>query len=79
MDRTAHDMANLFAQLGQASDPVSIDQFIKSHGPLPNTTPLNEASFWTPAQASFLREAISDDGDWADVVDKLNLQLHSTH
>ena len=79
MDRTVPDMGALFAQLGQASDQAAIDQFIRSHSPLPNSMQLNEASFWTPAQARFLREAISEDGEWADVVDKLNLQLHSHH
>jgi len=79
MDRTAHDMGTLFAQLGQASDEGAIYRFIKSHSPLPSTTQLDEANFWTPAQASFLREAILEDGEWADVVDKLNLELHSQH
>jgi hypothetical protein len=33
--------------------------------------------FWTPAQAGLLREALSVDADWTDVVDRLNLALHT--
>ena len=29
------------------------------------------------ATASFLREAVQDDGDWAEVVDALNAELHT--
>ena len=37
---------------------------------------LEEAPFWTPAQAQLLREERLDDADWAMVVDRLNVALH---
>ena len=36
---------------------------------------LADAPFWSPAQASFLREELAEDADWAEVVDELNLRL----
>lgn len=79
MDISAHDMEALFAQLGHASDARSIAQFIQVHGPLPGHLSLHEADFWTRAQATFLREAILEDSEWAEVVDQLNRELHSRH
>ncbi|WP_121497412.1 DUF2789 family protein, partial [Pseudomonas aeruginosa] len=38
-------------------------------------TALPDAPFWNPAQASFLREALAEDSDWAEQVDELALQL----
>lgn len=77
MEQSVHNMSNLFAQLGQPSDELAISAFIESHRPLPGGMLLHEASFWTCAQASFLREAINDDADWAEVADRLNAQLHT--
>jgi hypothetical protein len=37
---------------------------------------VQEAPFWTPAQAKALRDMLLDDADWAEVVDQLNLALH---
>ena len=39
--------------------------------------PLADAPFWSIAQASFLREEWLEDGDWAEVVDDLNVRLHA--
>lgn len=79
MDISAHTMGTLFAQLGQASDAGSIAQFIQAHSPLPGYLRLHEAGFWTSSQSSFLREAMLEDGEWSDVVDQLNRELHSRH
>jgi Protein of unknown function (DUF2789) len=79
MENTVHTMSNLFAQLGVSSDEAAISQFIEMHTPLPGGMQLHEAGFWTDAQASFLREAISQDADWAEVADSLNAQLHGAH
>lgn len=79
MERPAHSMSNLFCQLGQASDETAIDHFIAMHRPLAGTVRLHEATFWTPAQASFLRDAIIDDADWAEIVEELNSALHAPH
>lgn len=79
MESAMHDMCNLFAQLGEPCDDAAISKFIETHAPLPGETLLHEAKFWTSAQAAFLRDAISDDADWAEVADSLNSQLHSGH
>jgi len=77
MERPVHSMSKLFSQLGQASDEAAIEQFIARHSPLAGGVQLHEADYWTPAQASFLREAILDDADWAEIVDELNSKLHA--
>ena len=38
---------------------------------------LEDAPFWTSAQARLLRESLVMDADWAEVVDRLNLALHN--
>ena len=77
MEAPTHSLNNLFAQLGLASDESSIEQFIKTHRPLTTSLVLSDAPFWTSAQASFLREEILKDADWAEVIDQLNAKLHS--
>jgi len=79
MNRSTLDMPSLFAQLGQADDMPAITHFIESHSPLPGATLLHEAAFWTASQACFLREAILDDAEWAEIVDALNTELHTRH
>lgn len=79
MERPLHSMSNLFAQLGQANDEAAIAQFIETHSPLANSVQLAEAPFWTPAQACFLREALLQDADWAEIADALNVELHTRH
>lgn len=79
MERPLLDMSCLFAQLGQPSDEAAIARFIQTHGPLANGVQLHEAAFWTSSQANFLYEAIRDDADWAEIVDALNVELHSLH
>lgn len=78
MERTPFDMPSLFAQLGESSDPAAIARFVASHA-LDETVQLHEAPFWTPAQAGFLREAILQDAEWAEIVDALNSELHPGH
>ena len=79
MEGFVHNLNNLFAQLGQPNDDASIATFIETHSPLADGVQLYEAAFWTPAQAGFLREAILEDGDWAEVVDELNNDLRARH
>lgn len=76
MESPLHTLGNLFAQLGLPAEPSAIDGFIAGHSPLPESVPLAEAPFWTPAQAAFLREELLDDADWAEVIDDLNARLH---
>jgi hypothetical protein len=77
MESTNHTLNNLFAQLGLPSEEVAIDDFIDAHRPLATDVLLSDAPFWTAAQASFLREEILKDADWAEVIDQLNAKLHS--
>ena len=77
MEQNVHNMNNLFAQLGKPSNDSDIARFLATHGPLPNEVPLHEAPFWTPSQAEFLRDAVCEDSDWAEVVDELNAGLHA--
>ncbi|MFN4360686.1 MAG: DUF2789 family protein [Hylemonella sp.] len=71
------EFCELFAQLGLPSDVKDIAAFIQSHSPLHPATRLEEASFWTPAQAALLREQLLADANWAAVVDRLNLALRA--
>lgn len=75
MESTFHSLESLFLQLGLANDPASIDAFINQNK-LSSDQSLEEASFWTPTQSAFIRECLSDDSDWAEVVDQLNVLLH---
>jgi hypothetical protein len=79
MDEPVHDFAQLFAQLGLPSDTPAIDHFIATHRPLPDELKLSEAPFWTSSQASFLREGLQADADWAPTIDALNVALHALH
>lgn len=77
MERPIHNMPNLFAQLGLAHDEAAIADFIEAHRPLPGNIALHQASFWNASQASFLREAIVDDADWAEIADALSAELRA--
>ena len=70
-----HRFCELFAQLGLPDDVPSIAVFIQRHSPLDAAVRLEDAAFWTPAQAALLREQILADADWAEVVDQLNVAL----
>jgi hypothetical protein len=74
MDNSYHSLSQLFDQLGLDSDSNSIEQFISQHR-LQNDLALSKASFWTQAQASFLRESYQQDADWVEVIDQLNQRL----
>ena len=77
MDRSVHTMNMLFEQLGLPSDNSSIDQFIRTHILFSRDIKLDEATFWTESQAGFLRDCLDSDSDWSEVVDELNIRLHS--
>jgi hypothetical protein len=78
MENPVHPFSELFAQLGLPNDEPGIQAFIREHAPLPGATRLEEAPFWTPAQAALLREERIDDADWIETIDQLNLALHGT-
>lgn len=75
MESPFHRLRDLFAQLGLPDDPVEIEQFIQRHAPIPTSVRLEDAAFWTPAQATFLRDAVCEDSDWVEVVDHLSAAL----
>ena len=75
MDRSHHQMSELFAQLGLPDDAESIETFIQQHRPLPMTTRLYDAPFWSPSQAALICEKLAEDADWAVLIDTLNVQL----
>ena len=76
MEQPVHRFSELFSQLGLPADVASIHAFIERHSPLHSGTRLEDAAFWTSAQAHLLRELIAQDADWAEVVDQLNAALH---
>lgn len=78
MESPVHPFSELFAQLGLPGDEASIRAFIRAHAPLPDAMRLEEAPFWTPAQAALLGEERIDDADWIETIDQLNLALHAT-
>lgn len=75
MNSSYHRFSELFLQLGLASDVEGIKQFLESHRLLDSSVRLEDASFWTEAQATLLRDEILQDADWAEVVDQLNVAL----
>jgi len=77
METPTHTLGNLFAQLGLPAEPAAIEQFIQTHSPLQSGIMLCDAPFWTAAQASFLRDEMLNDADWAEVIDELNALLHA--
>lgn len=74
MDPDFHNMQNLFHQLGLPDDEAAIERFIDEHQ-LKDGEQIETASFWSDAQSAFLQECLSEDSDWAEVVDQLNVQL----
>ena len=77
MDTSQHSMHNLFEQLGLPSSEQDVEQFIRIHRLFSQDIRLDQATFWTPVQAAFLREAIDEDSDWSEVVDELNTRLRN--
>ncbi len=74
MDTSNHDLSALFQQLGLGHSSQEINQFISTHQ-LPAGVALAQAHFWTPAQAAFIKEALLQDSDWAEITDKLAARL----
>ena len=76
MDTATHNLNTLFAQLGLDDSDAAIEDFIRRHaGELRLSMNLHQAPFWTESQARFLAESVSDDADWAEVVDSLSALL----
>ncbi|WP_028866145.1 DUF2789 family protein [Psychromonas aquimarina] len=77
MEMQNHPLSSLFDQLGLDSSEQDIFDFITEYGPFLRTEELHHACFWSESQAAFLKEAKSDDADWAEVVDQLDAMLRA--
>ncbi|WP_168171544.1 DUF2789 domain-containing protein [Lacimicrobium sp. SS2-24] len=75
MNMANPSLNDLFNQLGLQDDTASINQFIDTHRGLDSRTRLEDAPFWSPAQANLLRGALQEDAEWAEVIDQLNCRL----
>jgi hypothetical protein len=75
MQEAHHHFSDLFAQLGLPTDPQGIAQFLAQHRPLAGDVRLPDAPFWSTAQATFLKEALLQDSDWAELADQLSEAL----
>ena len=75
MESANHTLKDLFGQLGLPDSHAEIERFISMHRPLDGGVRLADAPFWTSSQATFLRDEINEDADWAELVDQLNLRL----
>ena len=71
MNPPVHHFSELFAQLGLPDDAPGIAQFLATHAAQAQGVRLPDAPFWTASQAAFLREALSQDSEWSDMVDQL--------
>ena len=75
MEIYTHSINALFVQLGLDGTDEAIEKFVSEHKPLQKNIFLYDASFWNRSQATFLKEAISDDSDWVSAVDNLDSML----
>lgn len=75
MQTPVHVFTDLFEQLGLPSDAEAIKRFIETKRPLAHDLALADAPFWNPGQASFIREELQRDADWAELVDQLDAAL----
>lgn len=75
MESSSHRLCDLFRQLGLPGETPAIDRFIAAHTPIAASIRLEDAPFWSPSQATFLREKIAEDADWAELVDMLDARL----
>ena len=77
MNSSYHRFSELFLQLGLPADVDGIKYFLDSYRLRDSSVRLENAPFWTEAQASLLKDEILQDADWAEVVDQLNVALRS--
>ena len=75
MEGHTHTLKNLCQQLGLPTGTEELHAIINQHSPLAEATSLADAPFWNASQASFLRDQLIKDADWAEVVDQLSLLL----
>ena len=78
MEIFRHRFSALFAQLGLPDDVAAIETFIAKHACLSDDMRLEDAPCWTTAQAQLFQEELTQDADWAEVIDQLSLALRRT-
>jgi hypothetical protein len=69
-----HSLATLFEQLGLSGTQKDMETFFKTHH-LSDNIQLHKADFWNQSQMQFLEEGITDDGEWAIVIDEMSTLL----
>jgi len=75
MESPRHTINSLFEQLGLDACDEAIAAFITAQETIPAPVPLYDGAMWNASQSAFLREAVADDADWAEVVDQLDVLL----
>ena len=75
MEQPVHTLNGLFAQLGLPNGDADIANFVEQHKPVSNSKALHQLDIFSAAQKTFLREALSADADWAEVIDTLSSLL----
>ena len=71
-------LTNLFEQLGLDSDDSAISMFIETNKALPSDMHIADAPFWSKAQSSFVRAALLEDAEWAELIDQLSQRLRAS-
>jgi len=75
LENMNHTFTELFKQLGLPNDAISIDAFLKLRNPLAADKRVEDAPFWSLSQRHFLKEQLTCDGDWAELIDRLSVAL----
>lgn len=75
MESPMHTINSLFEQLGLDARDDAIAAFIAAQQAIPAPVSLHDGTMWNASQSAFLREAVADDADWAEVVDQLDVLL----
>jgi hypothetical protein len=75
MEKNHTALSELFAQLGLPNQQQEIQQFIELNCGLATDTKIENAEYWTPSQADFLKTALAEDGEWAEIIDQLSTRL----
>jgi Protein of unknown function (DUF2789) len=75
MKNMNHTFTELFKQLGLPNDAISIDTFLKLRHPLAADKRVEDAPFWSFSQRHFLKEKLTCDGDWSELIDRLSVAL----
>lgn len=68
-------LKDLFVQLGLSNDQQAIEAFISQHRRLEQNVRIEDAHFWSPSQARFLRTSLLEDAEWAELIDQLSAML----